>query len=174
MHETVASGAENARTGPLTAPRRDLDLPAKPELGRALLRPLAVALAAAFCSPAPSIAAVVTRSSVTSAAGQTALRRWRKHSCCRHLLFQARKFMACRRTWAKARAGGISILPPMISIYAPVLLARAAFIASSSSPSVPTRAVYQFAHPSAVGNRHSSKAPGRCTSSSDFPPVPAR
>jgi hypothetical protein len=61
-------------------------------------------------------------------------------------------YMAFSRPWAKASAGGISNLPPMISIYAPVLLARAAFIASSSSPSVVTRAVNQSAQPSAFGN----------------------
>src|SRR5262249_17260495 len=57
-----------------------------------------------------------------------------------------------QRPWAKASAGGISILPPMSSIYAPVLLARAAFIASSSSPSVVARAVNQLAQPSAFGS----------------------
>src|ERR1700746_57548 len=81
-----------------------------------------------------------------------------EHSCSCHLLFRACRsygaspYMDLSWPWAKARAGGISILPPMISIYAPDLLARAAFIASSSSPSVVTRAVYQFAHPSAFGN----------------------
>jgi hypothetical protein len=86
------------------------------------------------------------------------LRRWRKHSCSRHPLFRVCKYygvspyIAFSWPWAKARAGGISILPPTISIYAPVWLVRAAFIASSSSPSVVTRAVYQFAHPSAFGN----------------------
>src|SRR5258707_5361088 len=40
-------------------------------------------------------------------------------------------YISLSRLCAKARAGGMSILLPMISIYAPVLLARAAFIASS-------------------------------------------
>jgi hypothetical protein len=61
-------------------------------------------------------------------------------------------YIAFSWPWANARAGGMSILPPMISIYAPALLARAAFIASSSSPSVVTRAVNQSAQPSAFGN----------------------
>src|ERR1700751_6039991 len=61
-------------------------------------------------------------------------------------------YISLSRLCAKARIGGMSILPPMISIYAPVLLPRAAFIASSSSPSVVTRAVCQSAHPSAFGN----------------------
>src|SRR6266403_1989049 len=56
-------------------------------------------------------------------------------------------YMALSRPCAKARSGGMSILPPMISIYAPVLLARAVSIAASSAPSVVTRAVYQSAHP---------------------------
>src|ERR1700693_4035347 len=81
-----------------------------------------------------------------------------KQSCPRHLQFRIRTcygvspYMAFSWPWAKARAGGISILPPMISMYAPVLLARADFIASSSSPRVVTRAVYQSEHPSAFGS----------------------
>jgi hypothetical protein len=65
------------------------------------------------------------------------------------------RIMACRRTWPSAaigEAGGISILPPMISMYAPDFVARADFIASSSSPSVIMRAVNQSAQPSAIGN----------------------
>jgi hypothetical protein len=50
-----------------------------------------------------------------------------------------RHYIAFSRPCAKTSAGGISILPPMISM--PDLLARAAFMASSSSPSVATRAV---------------------------------
>src|SRR5260370_28268132 len=70
------------------------------------------------------------------------LRRWRKHSCSRHLLFRVCKYygvspyIALSWPWAKARAGGISILPPMISIYPPVSLAPPALIASSTSPSL--------------------------------------
>ena len=47
--------------------------------------------------------------------------RWREHCCSRHLLsvrayYGVSPYMALSWPWAKARAGGISILPPMISI----------------------------------------------------------
>src|SRR5208337_4196034 len=51
----------------------------------------------------------------------------------------ASPYICDRRLCAKARKGGISIRSPTISIYAPDLLARADFIASSSSLSVVDR-----------------------------------
>ena len=47
--------------------------------------------------------------------------RWREHCCSRHLppvgaYYGVSPYMALSWPWAKARAGGISILPPMISI----------------------------------------------------------
>ena len=50
------------------------------------------------------------------------LKRWRKQSCPRHLQFPLHTYygvspyIAFSWPWAKARAGGISILPPMISM----------------------------------------------------------
>ena len=57
------------------------------------------------------------------AAGVTSeLKGWRKQSCPRHLQFPLHTYygvspyIAFSWPWAKARAGGISILPPMISM----------------------------------------------------------